>query len=143
MFKSGEGVQTGCLSFLQRSICNFNQNRNNGSLIEHFAPAQRFSFEYILCIHSNLEKLSHASLVYYPTNPKQHRSNFTVKFLIVFVGNVITLTIFQLIMIGLQLMLCNTTTLLLVLQLTRTSRKESRGLVCNSNTMRTRSLPSV
>ena len=55
--------------------------------------AQKFSFNYILCMHKNVETLFHTVLVYYRTRLRQSTSNFVVKFLIVFSGKVITLMI--------------------------------------------------
>ena len=55
MFGSGEGIQKGCLSLIPRLAYVFYQSQNTGSLMEHLESAQKFSFKYILCMHSNVE----------------------------------------------------------------------------------------
>ena len=94
MFDSGEGDPERMFTFASEIEIHLYQSQNIGSLMEHLESVQEFSFKYILYMHSNVKIFFHASLVCCRTRLKQHTSDFIVKFLIVFVGKVITLTIF-------------------------------------------------
>lgn len=61
--------------------------------MEHLKSSQQLSFKYTLNMHSNVEKISHVSLVYCRTKLKQHTLDFVVKILIVIVAKVITLIV--------------------------------------------------
>ena len=49
-------IQKECLSWIQRLAHAFHQSRTTVSLMEHLEFAQKSSFSYILCMHSNMKK---------------------------------------------------------------------------------------